>query len=107
MASAAEFLGRVVQRINDQPDRVGIADAVVQFTLIGDGGGTWTVIIRQGKAELQEGATTSPQVTIEMSASDFMEMLAGRLGPAAAYMSGRLRVHGDIGLAMRLQAFLS
>lgn len=107
MASATEYLEGLVQRINAQPERLGTPNAVVQFTLTGDGGGTWTVVVRQGKAELQQGPAASPQVAIELSASDFQEMLAGRLGPAAAYMSGRLRLQGDIGLAMRLQAYLS
>ena len=107
MTSAAAFLEGVVERINSQPQRLGVANATVQFNLTGDGGGTWTVVLQDGKAELREGSTASPQLTIEMSTSDFQEMVAGRLGPAAAYMSGRLRLRGDIGLAMRLQAVLS
>lgn len=107
MASPAEYLDGMVQRINAQPDRLGTRNTVLQFTLTGEGGGTWSVVVRDGKAELQEGPTGSPQVTVEMSAADFREMLAGRLGPVAAYMSGRLRLQGDMGLAMRLQAYLS
>ncbi|WP_324668632.1 SCP2 sterol-binding domain-containing protein [Geochorda subterranea] len=107
MASAAEFLEKVVERINAQPQRLGVDSASFQFTLTGDGGGTWTMVIQDGRASVQQGAVSSPQVTVEMSVADFQEMLAGRLGPVAAYMSGRLRLVGDIGLAMRLQPYLS
>lgn len=107
MASAVEFLEKVAQRINAQPERLGVASAAFQFTLTGDGGGTWTMQVQGGKATVHQGPAASPQVTVEMSVADFQEMLAGRLGPVAAYMSGRLRLTGDIGLAMRLQPFLS
>jgi putative sterol carrier protein len=40
--------------------------------------------------------------TIKMSAGDFDAMIHGRLQPAAAFMSGKMTVDGDIGLAMRL-----
>ncbi|MEW6045923.1 MAG: SCP2 sterol-binding domain-containing protein [Bacillota bacterium] len=107
MATAAEFLKSLVQRMNDQPERTGIKDAAIQFVLTGDGGGSWAVVISQGKAELKDGPVPNANVTIEMSVADFQEMSAGRLGPVAAYMSGRLRIQGDMGLAMRLQPLLS
>ncbi len=40
--------------------------------------------------------------TISMTADDFRELIHGRLQPATAFMTGRMRVDGDMGLAMRL-----
>jgi len=40
--------------------------------------------------------------TISMSAQDFDDMIHGRLPPTAAFMEGKMRVDGDMGLAMRL-----
>ncbi len=40
--------------------------------------------------------------TISMSAEDFGELIAGRLQPTAAFMQGKMRVDGDMGLAMKL-----
>jgi putative sterol carrier protein len=40
--------------------------------------------------------------TITMTADDFRELIHGRLQPAVAFMTGRMRVDGDMGLAMRL-----
>jgi len=37
----------------------------------------------------------------------FEDILAGQLDPTAAFMSGRLRVEGDMGLAMRLGSLLA
>lgn len=107
MASASEFLQDVVRKINDQPQRSGISAATYHFVLTGEGGGTWTLSISGGQARLEEGAKGTPNTTIEMSAADSQELAARRLSPVSAYMSGRLRIQGDLGLAMRLQPYLS
>ena len=40
--------------------------------------------------------------TISMSADDFSELIAGRLHPTTAYMQGKLKIDGDMGVAMKL-----
>lgn len=44
----------------------------------------------------------SADCTIGMSAEDFGELIHGRLQPTAAFMQGKMRVDGDMGLAMKL-----
>jgi putative sterol carrier protein len=43
---------------------------------------------------------------IEMKASDFVDLAVGRLDGTQAFMNGRLRLHGDMAKAMRLQQIL-
>ena len=45
--------------------------------------------------------------TLQVSKSDFEDMAAGRLDPTMAFMSGKLKVHGDMGVAMKLQPLLA
>lgn len=40
--------------------------------------------------------------TISMSAEDFDDMIHGRLQPTMAFMQGKMRIDGDMGLAMKL-----
>lgn len=44
--------------------------------------------------------------TIAMSVSDFESLLAGDLDPTTAFMMGKLKVDGDMGVAMKLSSVL-
>uniref|UniRef100_A0A4W3I3M9 Podocin n=1 Tax=Callorhinchus milii TaxID=7868 RepID=A0A4W3I3M9_CALMI len=48
----------------------------------------------------------SPDVILEMSECDMKAMFKGNLKPLGAYMSGRLRVHGDLKTAMKLEELI-
>jgi putative sterol carrier protein len=78
-------------------------NAVFQFDLSGDGGGKWQIAINNDKCDIQEGSHSSPNVTISMAAHDYLDMVAGKLNPQMAFMSGKLRISGDMGLALRFQ----
>ncbi len=82
-------------------------NAVFQFDLGGDGGGKWHVLIQNDQCQVKEGAHPSPNITISMTAQDYLDMLAGKLNGQMAFMSGKLRISGDMGLALRLQSLFS
>jgi putative sterol carrier protein len=78
-------------------------NAVYQFDLSGEGGGKWQVSINNDKCDIKEGAHPSPNTTFSMTAQDYLDMVAGKLNPQMAFMSGKLRISGDMGLALRFQ----
>jgi len=51
-------------------------------------------------------AHTQADVTMTLSRDDFIKMFAGQMNPTSAFMTGRLKVKGDIGLAMKLEKML-
>jgi putative sterol carrier protein len=81
--------------------------AVYQFDLAGDGGGKWHVIIANQQCEVKEGAHASPNITISMSAQDYLDLVNGKLNGQVAFMTGKLRIAGDMGLALRMQSLFS
>ena len=79
-------------------------NAIYQFDLSGDGGGKWHVIINNDSCQVIEGAAASPSITISMTAQDYLDMLSGKLNGQMAFMTGKLRIAGDMGLALRMQS---
>lgn len=79
-------------------------NAVIQFNLTGDGGGNYYVTIKDGTCTVTEGAHQSPNMTMTMAAQDYVDMIAGKLNGQMAFMSGKLKIAGDMGLAMKMQS---
>lgn len=82
-------------------------NAVFQFDLSGDGGGKWHIIVNNDSCQVKEGAHPSPNVTLTMAGQDYLDMLNGKLNGQMAFMTGKLRIGGDMGLALRLQSLFS
>jgi putative sterol carrier protein len=67
-----------------------------------DGAGTWTVRVNDGQVKVTEGAEDA-DATITTSEENFEKIVAGELNPTTAYMTGKLKLKGDMGAAMKLQ----
>jgi putative sterol carrier protein len=67
-----------------------------------EGAGTWTVRVADGAVTVDEG-DTGGDCTISTSAETFVRVIKGEQNPTAAYMSGKLKIKGDMGAAMKLQ----
>lgn len=79
-------------------------DAVYQFDLSGAQGGQYILTIRQGACQVAEGMHEDPHVVLSMAGEDCIKVLTGQVSGTSAAMSGRLKIGGDIGLAMQLKA---
>ena len=79
-------------------------NCVIQYDLTGDGGGQYHSTIKDGAATVVAGPHPSPNMTVIMGAQDFVDMTSGKLDGMSAFMSGKLRISGDMGLAMKLQS---
>jgi putative sterol carrier protein len=67
-----------------------------------DGAGQWTVRVTDGQVKVSEGAEQA-DVTIAASAETFEKIARGDQNPTTAYMTGKLKIKGDMGAAMKLQ----
>src|SRR5882672_6520247 len=67
-----------------------------------DGAGQWTVNVTDAGIEVAEGAGDA-DCTIEASEETFLRIANGEQNPTSAYMTGKLKVKGDMGAAMKLQ----
>jgi putative sterol carrier protein len=67
-----------------------------------EGAGTWTVKVVDGAVEVSEGAEDA-DCTISATEETFAKIIAGESNPMSAYMTGKLKVAGDVGAALKLQ----
>ncbi len=77
----------------------GGPDGTARFVLPGEG----SILLDADGARAGEGPA---DVTLTASADTFRDILAGETSATAAFMSGRLTVDGDMGMAMRLASVL-
>lgn len=78
----------------------GFADGVAKFTIPGEGS---VVVDSQGVHAGDDAADVELTATAEV----FEQLLAGEIGAAAAFMTGKLKVDGSMGLAMKLGTLLA
>ena len=97
-ASVSEFFEQLPTRA-DPSKTAGMSNTYV-FDI--SGAGIWTVAVRDGQVEVTEGAGDG-DCTITTSAENFLRILSGEQNPTTAYMTGKLKVKGDIPAAMKLQ----
>jgi len=67
-----------------------------------EGAGQWTVRVQDGSVTVADGMEDT-DVTISASQEVFEKIIAGEQNPTSAYMTGKLKLKGDMGAAMKLQ----
>jgi putative sterol carrier protein len=73
-----------------------------------EGEGRWFVNVQDGALSVNEGAgDADADATISTSGETFEKIVAGEQNPTTAYMTGKLKIKGDMGAAMKLQKLFS
>ena len=99
--TVAEIMARVPGAF--VPEQAGAVNAVVHFKFTGAEPGEWNATIRDGKCVVAQGIPRQrPTITLAADSSDFLGIAAGELDPATAFMDGRMRLQGDVELALKL-----
>ena len=76
------------------------------ITLEIPGGGTWTVIVKDGQVAAKPGAVPDPTVTYTIKAENYIKLTNGELNGAMAFMTRKLKVAGSITMAQKMNKFL-
>ncbi len=104
---ATAKLQEILEHMGDvDPAQIQGMDGVILFDLSGEEGGKWTVTLADGQVVLEEGETASPTMTLTMDARDFVALSNGELNAINAFMQGKIKISGDMALAMQLQNIL-
>ena len=89
------------------PFRAPGRTAVIQYDVrLRDGSvRSWQLSIAEGGCAVAPGTDRAAQVTAELALPRFMRLLTGALDPVTAFLSGELKVRGDVMLAQQMQGW--
>ncbi|HEY8103097.1 MAG TPA: SCP2 sterol-binding domain-containing protein [Gaiellaceae bacterium] len=96
--SVKEFFDGLAQRA-DAEKTAGMNNSYL-FEI--EGAGDWLVSVADGNVSVSEG-TGEADTTISTSEETMLAVIKGEQNPTTAYMTGKLKIKGDMGAAMKLQ----
>ncbi len=100
MATAQDIFEALPGRFNGQA--AGGWETTIQFNLAGDGGGTWYMDVKGGTCTVSAGSATAPKATLNTDAATWVGINTGTVNPMTAFMTGKIKVQGDMGQLMKL-----
>uniref|UniRef100_T1JC52 Sterol carrier protein 2 n=1 Tax=Strigamia maritima TaxID=126957 RepID=T1JC52_STRMM len=65
----------------------------------------WIVDVKNGKGSVEYNGKAKTDCTISMADKDFLDLMFGKLDPQRAFFQGKLKIAGNIALALKLQQF--
>ncbi|WP_026690961.1 SCP2 sterol-binding domain-containing protein [Alteribacter aurantiacus] len=102
-----EKFDTLTERMNTNPEHLGSTNILYTFDLSGEEEGTYHLHIKDQSATYSESVEEESDITLIMKDKDFIKLSEGNLNPTMAYMSGKLKIKGDLGKAMKLQTLLN
>lgn len=86
------------------PEKAPNVSAVIQYDIAApDGPHSFQLKVGEGRCEAASGTPDTPRVTISLALPDFLRLIAGKLNGQQAFMSGKLKLKGDMAIAMQMQ----
>jgi putative sterol carrier protein len=84
------------------PEKAPGLDAVIQFKFTGAEAGDWYAVIKDNKVVVEKGQHAAPKMTLTADSSDYVKIFTGELDGMQAFMQGKIKLAGDLNLAMKL-----
>lgn len=106
ITSVSQFFNEIMPEIVSNPEKSAGMNATYQFSIDGDDGGEWNLELADGSAKVSEGEAESSDCTVMATDEDWLKIVKGELNPQMAFMQGKIKIKGNMSLALKLQGFL-
>ncbi|MGA2488931.1 MAG: SCP2 sterol-binding domain-containing protein [Anaerolineales bacterium] len=98
----SEFMSRMVAGF--VVDKAAGIDATIQLKLTGAQAADWYFTIKDGKCTITQGIAPAAKLTVTTDSADFIKIFTGKMDGMQAFMRGKIRIAGDMSLALKLLA---
>ncbi|WP_210364158.1 SCP2 sterol-binding domain-containing protein [Bacillus sp. REN3] len=91
----------------ENPGPIEGLNVVYQYEITGEDSGMFALKLADGKALVIEGPAGDADCLLKLSDKNFKKMITGKLNGTAAFMTGKLKIQGSMGLALKLEGILN
>lgn len=96
------FENKVPENLKTKADKLTSINAIYEFNITGPNGGVWTLDLTAPGGAVSAGSSGKANCTITMEDENFSKLVTGQLNAQMAFMTGKLKVAGNMGLALKL-----
>ena len=100
------FEEKVPQNLKAKGDKLSSINAIYEFNITGPNGGIWSLDLTVPGGNVSSGSTGKANCTVTMEDENFVKLVTGGLNAQMAFMTGKLKVAGNMGLALKLAGIL-
>jgi putative sterol carrier protein len=101
MATCKEVFDAMPQGFD--PEEAGDWEAVIQYNIEGDGGGSWVMTVKDGKCAVAEGATEESTAIVDSDVETWVGIGDGSVDATSAFMMGKIRIQGNMADVLKAQ----
>ncbi|NBJ69589.1 MULTISPECIES: SCP2 sterol-binding domain-containing protein [Clostridia] len=107
MSNVKNVIATINAALKENPALIKGMEAVYQFHLKDDVPDTYQLVLRGEESYMSEGASEKSDCTLHMKTDSFIKLAKGKLSGATAVLTGKLKIEGDMGTALKLESILS
>ncbi|HEY0756245.1 MAG TPA: SCP2 sterol-binding domain-containing protein [Ktedonobacteraceae bacterium] len=85
------------------PAAAGSMNKTLQWNVTGEEAGVYALKIANGTCELIKGGVEKADMTVTVADKDWLAIATNQLSALTAFTSGKVKIAGDMMLAMKLQ----
>lgn len=101
MENIEELFNKLDRKIQENSDELSGHNAIIKFNITGPNGGVWIANLKPGSTGIVRTDGES-DCTITATDSNLLKLVNGELKPETAILTGKLKLTGNIGIAMKL-----
>ncbi|MEM7005416.1 MAG: SCP2 sterol-binding domain-containing protein [Pseudomonadota bacterium] len=95
-----KLMGGMPGRLNK--DAAKGLDAVLQFDLMGEGGGNFAIIIKDQTCQIEEQVSANPSAVVKMSTDTYIDLALGKVTGSQAFYKRKVKLSGGLNLIIKM-----